>query len=448
MLNKDVSNFTPKQVEAEKVVWQNKYTLYGGAMGGGKSYFERWMAVKLLDHYWRETNQKGIRVGLFCEDYPSLKDRHLSKIQYEFPESMGNLNKADHDYVLNHEGEGVICFRNLDDPSKYQSSEFASILVDEVTKNEEKVFNFLRTRLRWPGIYDPKFIGATNPGGIGHNWVRKLWMDKKYEPGEKEQDQFAFVPATAYDNPNLTDDYFNSLAGLPEDMKRAYLEGDWDLFEGQYFTEFRRDRHVVPAFPIPSTWKRFRAIDHGRTAPFCCLWFALDYDGRVWCYREYYKAGLNANQNIKNVLNLSEGEKYDFTVADRSIWAETGHAETLAEVYIRNGLTPVPSGKDRIAGWNLLHEHLYWDENTAPKLLFFDNCENTIRTLPSLIHDEHKPEDLDTDGEDHAVDALRYFLQHLRGSKTKEPLTEVEQKIIAKRSNNFVESIQDIYENK
>ncbi len=231
-------------------------------------------------------------------------------------------------------------------------------------------------------------------------------------------------------------------------MKRAYLEGDWDLFEGQYFTEFRRDRHVVPAFPIPSTWKRFRAIDHVRTAPFCCLWFALDYDGRVWCYREYYKAGLNANQNIKNVLNLSESEKYEFTVADRSIWAETGHAETLAEVYIRNGLTPVPSGKDRIAGWNLLHEHLYWDENTAPKLLFFDNCENTIRTLPSLIHDEHKPEDLDTDGEDHAADALRYFLQHLRGSKTKEPLTEVEQKIIAKRSNNFVESIQDIYENK
>ncbi len=184
----NADNFTPKQKEAEKIVWDNKYTLYGGAMGGGKSYFLRWMAVKLLDYYWRRTGQKGIRIGLFCEDYPSLKDRHLSKIQYEFPIEMGELNKADHDFVLNHDGRGVICFRNLDDVSKYQSSEFAGELVDELTKNEKKTFDFLRTRLRWPKIDDPRFVGATNPGGIGHNWVKKLWMDKEYELGEKEAD--------------------------------------------------------------------------------------------------------------------------------------------------------------------------------------------------------------------------------------------------------------------
>ncbi|MDD5016333.1 MAG: hypothetical protein PHW73_14790 [Atribacterota bacterium] len=278
--------------------------------------------------------------------------------------------------------------------------------------------------------------------------VRQLWMDMEYEPGEKEQDQFAFVPATAYDNPHLTDDYFNSLSGLPEDMKRAYLEGDWDLFEGQYFTEWRKERHVVPAFLVPTAWKRFRAIDHGRTKPFCCLWLALDYDGRVWCYKEYYKTGLNADQNIKNVVKLSEGESYDYTVADSSIFAETGNVETIAQIYIRNGVTPIPWGKNRITGWNLLHEYLYWDENTMPKMLFFENCKNTIRTIPSLIHDENKPEDLDTDGEDHAADALSGFLRTLRGSKTKKPLTEVEKKLIAKKSNNFITSLQDFYENK
>ena len=187
----ELAHFTEKQLEATKITDKYKFLLYGGAMGGGKSYWLRWILLRFLLKKYGETKQKGIRVGLFCEDYPSLKDRHLSKIKFEFPDWLGELKSGDNEFQLKKEyGSGVIAFRNLDDVSKYQSSEFAAIGIDEITKNLKEVFDYLRTRLRWPGIKDVRFMAATNPGGIGHAWVKKLWMDKEYEPGEMEENQF------------------------------------------------------------------------------------------------------------------------------------------------------------------------------------------------------------------------------------------------------------------
>ncbi len=446
----EIANFTERQKEAEAAAVNHKYVLYGGAMGGGKSYWLRWMDLKFLLHFARDLGIRGVRVGLFCEDYPSLKDRQISKIQYEFPPWLGTLNKAEHEYTLKPEfGSGVLCFRNLDDPSRYQSAEFAVISIDELTKNNKQVFDFLRTRLRWPGIDGVRFVAGTNPGGIGHDWVRKMWMHNEFEEGEQEQDEFVYVPAKAIDNPHLMPGYFTSLAGLPPDMKRAYLEGDWDLFEGQYFTEWRREKHVIPAFPIPDTWKRFRSIDFGRAAPFCCLWFAIDYDGRVYCYREYYEKGKDVDRNTRNVLKLSQGEKYEYTVIDASTFSKTGHGETIAQIMQREGIPVIPSSKDRIAGWQVVHQYLYWDEVTTPKLMFFDNCSNAIRTIPTMIHDDLHPEDLDTNTEDHAPDAVRYFLQTLRGRKGEVPLSAIEKRLLErKKPGSFVDRMKDFYANK
>jgi phage terminase large subunit len=425
----DLVHFTDRQKLADEAVDKYKYILYGGAVGGGKSYWIRWELVKLLMKFAKR-GLKGVRVGLFCEDYPALKDRHLSKIQYEFPKWLGELNKSDYEFTLSPEyGSGVICFRNLDDPSKYQSSEFAVIAVDELTKNTRQVFDFLRTRLRWANLEDTKFIAGTNPGGIGHDWVKKTWIDKVFESGEQEQSLFYFIPAKASDNPNLPSSYYLALEGLPEKMKRAYVEGNWDVFEGQYFTEWNRDKHVVEPFTMPQNYKRFRAYDHGRENPACMKWYALDYDGNVYVYRELYQRGFNVDQLSVQINKLSEGEEYSYSVADPSIFAKTGFVDahggqTIAESFVRHGIQFYPASNRRVDGWNLLHQYL-----NNGKIKYFSTCKDSIRTIPNLIHDDHKPEDLDSGGEDHAADTDRYFLMSLHERKSEAPLNEVQKKI-------------------
>ena len=166
---RDLINPEPRQLEFLQALDKYKYLLYGGAKGGGKSYILRWSLIKLLAK-WAEAGHKKVRVGLFCEDYPSLKDRQITKIQSEFPRWLGTLSDSSIEgmsYVLRPQfGGGVIALRNLDDPSKYASSEFAAAAVDELTKNKRAVFDQLRSIIRWPGIENTKFLAGTNPGEI------------------------------------------------------------------------------------------------------------------------------------------------------------------------------------------------------------------------------------------------------------------------------------------
>lgn len=428
---KNLCHFTPKQREASKLVKHHKYVLYGGAMGGGKSYFLRWKLLRMLLAF----AAKGVRnvtVGLFCEDYPALKDRHLSKIKYEFPEWLGDYSSTDYNFVLkDHFGGGVISFRNLEDASKYQSSEFAVIAVDELTKNTEEDFNFLRTRLRWSGISDTRFIGATNPGSEGHEWVKKRWIDNVHQDYEKEKEEFVYIQALASDNPHIDPEYLKTLASLPEKRRKAFLEGNWDIFEGQYFTEWDKDQHVVDPFEIPASWIRFRSIDvSGRSGVTSCHWYALDCDGNVHVYREYYASEKDSDQHADEIRRLSGWEEYRYTVIDSSAFDKLGLPETTAEIYMRHGVEGlISSSKKRLMGWDIVHQYLRWDENKPPKLRVFNTCKHMIRTIPTLIHDDKNSEDLDTRGEDHAADDLRYFLQTLREQRTPRPLTVVQKRM-------------------
>ncbi len=181
----DLVNFFPKQKEALQAIKRFKFVLYGGSVGAGKSYFLRWALIYLLCWYYNKYDIKGIRVGLFCEDYPALNDRHLAKIKGEFPEWLGTYNEQRHEFTLAPEyGSGVLAFRNLDDPSRYLSVEFAAEAVDEINRNPKPTFDILRTRLRWPGIKDPKFIGACNP--IGEPWVKNMWVKRLFASEEQE----------------------------------------------------------------------------------------------------------------------------------------------------------------------------------------------------------------------------------------------------------------------
>ncbi len=426
----ELINPSPKQQEFLTAIENYKYVLYGGAKGGGKSYILRWALVKLL-LLWAKAGHKGVRVALFCEDYPSLKDRQLSKVQLEFPDWLGKLadnNVQGMSFTLKPQyGGGIIAFRNLDDPAKYASSEFAAVAIDEMTKNNEIVFDQLRSIVRWPNISNTRIIGATNPGGIGHLWVKKRWIDRNFSENEPEPEQFHFIQAFAKDNPHLSPDYVRSLQGLPEALRKAYLDGSWDLVEGMYFTEWRNDIHVVEPYDIPSTWKKIRCIDHGRTAPTACLWGAIDYDGRIHWYREYYASGVDADVNAQKIAELSIGEKYVFTVIDSATFANTGFGVTISEIYQKNGVWAEPAPKERLAGWNLFHEYLRGDDG-IPRMVFFKNCENAIRTIPALIHysaekgySDKKIEDVDSRGEDHCADAISYALQYLHEGKSPKP---------------------------
>lgn len=423
---KALCHFTEKQNEAWATVRTHKFVLYGGAMGGGKSYWLRWQLILLLFSYALQ-GFRHVVVGLFCEDYPSLEDRHISKIKFEFPSWLGKYNAADHTFTLKEAyGGGVIAFRNLDDVSKYQSSEFASIAVDELTKNKEINFPFLRTRLRWPGIDKTKFIAATNPGGIGHSWVKRYWIDKEFPPNEKSSQEFAYVRALVADNPYISDSYKQDLESFPDEhQRRAFLEGDWDVLQGQYFYEFRRELHTCPPHhPVPLNAKIFIAIDYGFTAPSAVLWCYRDSDDIVYVYRELYESNLTLEALAAAIsANTPPSENISYWVADPSLWRKTGETglsgeQILVNAYKRiRGQCPLlkPANNSRIIGWNMVRSHLKpipgkTDEDNTSRLQIFTTCHNLIRTLPTLMHDPENPEDLDTRGEDHAADALRYAL--------------------------------------
>ena len=173
---------------------------------------------------------KGIRAGVFCETYQALNDRHLSKVKFEFPKWLGTYNDQRKEFTLAPEyGSGIIAFRNLDEPEKYLSVEFAIMAIDEINRNPKTTFDMLRSRHRWPGISDVRFFAACNP--LGEAWVKNLWVKRLFPPEESEQYEFIYVPALPTDNPHLPASYYKSLESLPENQRKAYLEGNWDAFD-------------------------------------------------------------------------------------------------------------------------------------------------------------------------------------------------------------------------
>lgn len=438
--NRDLANFTPRQLEALAATDSHKYVLFGGALGGGKSYFLRWFGARRLMQLFQWGFPKAVGM-LACEDYPALKDRQISKIEVEFPAWLGRLH-TDHKaygrcFILEEEyGGGVLCLRNLDDTSKYQSAEFAFVLVDELTKNAYEKFTFLRSRLRWSGLPDNKciFVAATNPGGIGHSWVKQFWMDKDFPPEWVSpidfRGQFAYIPSKADDNPNLDAAYWATLQTLPENLRKAFRDGDWNIFLGQAFPDFSKQTHVIPWREIPPGAPLYMTYDWGFGKPFSIGWWWVDGEGAVYRFAEWYGWNGTADTGLRLsdsevATGIREREK-NLGIDGREIVRLSGHdcfskrpdykgggqGPSTAEVFAQHGLFLVCGDPTRNLKIRQFRERIRIPKDGEdsshpgrPMLYVYDSCKDGfIRTIPNLIMDERNIEDVDTTGEDHVYD--------------------------------------------
>tara|TARA_Y100000287_G_scaffold87593_1_gene69540 strand:- start:1946 stop:2890 length:945 start_codon:yes stop_codon:yes gene_type:complete len=279
---------------------------------------------------------------------------------------------------------------------------------------------------------------TTNPGGRGHQWVKKMFIDpapynRSFDATDTETGEVLrypyghskagkplfkrrFIPARLSDNPYLATagDYEAMLLSLPEQQRRQLLEGDWDIKEGAAFTEFNRDIHVVEPYRIPSNWVKFRACDYGYGSYTGVLWFAVTPSEQLVVYRELYVSKVLAADLAEMILDLeAEDGNIKYGVLDSSLWHRRGDTgPSLAEQMIAKGCRWRPSDRSRgsrVAGKNEVHRRLQIDEFTEePRLVFFSSCTNTISQLPAIPLDKKNPEDVDTKSEDHLYDALRY----------------------------------------
>ncbi|MDI3298262.1 MAG: phage terminase large subunit [Bacillota bacterium] len=392
--------------------------LFGGAAGGGKT------DALIMRALLRAEQVPGAHVLFVRRTYPELE---MSVIRRLLP-MLGRAAAYDGSrHVLRWPNGSAIQFgyaERYEDALRYQSAEFDMLVIDELTQFPEDVFGLLLSRLRTtiPGLR-PILRAATNPGGPGHAWVRARFIDVA-PPGERYTDPETgrtrrFIPSLVQDNPHIDPGYVARLQELPEMLRRALLDGSWDVAEGLAFPELSREVHAFEPWPLPEHWPRFRALDWGYARPYSVGWYAVDEDGRLWRYRELYGWGGRPDvgsqetpaEVARRILEAERGERVAYGVADPAIFAkaQTG-GPSVAEEFLRAGVAWRPGDHDRLAGAMQLHQRLRPSADGRPMLLVSTGCLHFWRTVPSLVLDRHRPEDVDTGQEDHVYDEVRYAL--------------------------------------
>ncbi|MDO4568028.1 MAG: phage terminase large subunit [Clostridia bacterium] len=406
---------TPNPRQEEFFRSRARHTAYGGARGGGKSWAMRRKLVLLC-----LANER-LNCLLMRRTLPELRENHVIPLLKELGDAV-RFNSTERVFLFPNGSRLKLGYCDTaNDVYQYQGQEYDVIGLEEATHFTREQMQFICTCNRSVrGDFLPRMYYTCNPGNVGHDWVKRLFIDRRFELGEKPGD-YAFIPARIYDNWVLMQadpGYIRQLEALPEQLRKAHLDGDWDVFAGQYFSEFSRERHVTEGFDIPPWWRRFRSMDWGYSDPCCVLWHAVSDDHRVYTYRELYVTKLRADEVARKVLELSEGESITYTVASPDMWQKRGAqlaseggfvGESLAEMFAKLDVALTPADNARVAGWQAVRRYLACDGGTMPRWQAFSRCENLIRTLPQLVFDRHNREDA-ADGEDHAPEALRYAL--------------------------------------
>ncbi len=385
--------------------------LFGGAAGGGKSYGQLVDALLFALKY-PKSKQLILRRTL-----PEL-EKSLVRCALEiYPRDIFTYKSAKHEGIF--KNGSIIDFGYCDtenDVYRYQSAEYDVIRFDELTHFTEQMYVYLISRVRGANSYPKQIKSSTNPGGIGHSWVKSRFID--IGSPDKEHLGRIFIPSKVRDNSFLMKKdpgYIKRLEKLSGKDKEALLYGNWDIFEGQYFTEWRREIHVIEPFEIPKEWRRYFVMDYGLDM-LAGYWIALDTNGRAYVYREVYQSGLIISAAAKRILEVSD-EKVYASLAPPDLWnrrQDTG--KSAAEIFAENGIKLIAAKNDRVQGWYNLKEWLspYVDETgyMCASLRIFSSCKNLIRTLPALSISSQNPNDASTTPHEltHAPDAIRYFV--------------------------------------
>lgn len=416
----------PQPKQDEFLSAQEKHIGYGGARGGGKSWSIRFKA-KLLGLVY-----PGIRMLLLRQTYQEVIKNHLDALKKDLKD-LSKYNKTDKAFYFNN--GSLLQFgycENDDDADQYQGVEYDVIFIDEATQMSESQLKKIAACCRGVNNFPKHIYYTMNPGGQGHAYIKRIFIDKQYTELE-DPAQYRFIQAKVRDNQALMQndpDYIKSLQALPPKLRKAWLDGDWDIFEGQFFEDFinkeshykdRRWTNVIEPFEVPPSWTIYRSYDHGYSKPFSCGYWAVDYEGRAYRILEIYGCTETPDEGVRWEVNkiFSTIKEFEDThrwlkgkkilgVADPAIWQkDTG--ESIAETAAKHGVYFQKGDNKRIPGWMQFHYRLAFDENGIPMCYIFNTCKHFIRTIPTLQYSETVPEDLDTKQEDHIADEARYF---------------------------------------
>ena len=405
----DLGTLNPKQKQFCQS--RSRYTAYGGARGGGKTH------VLLRKAAGGALTYPGIKILIVRREYPELEQNIILPMQKLIPPEVGSYNGSMR--MMFFCNGSIIKFGHYGagDDQEYQGLEFDWIFMEEATQFSESQFRTLGACLRGATKFPRRMYLTCNPGGIGHLWVKRLFVDREYREGEKAKD-YTFIPATVDDNPQLLEaspEYKQMLDLLPEDVRRAWRYGDWNAMAGTFFPEFRKETHVIAPFVrVPREWKKYRAFDYGLDM-FACLWVAVDFEGRAYVYREVQQSGLIVSEAAKLANALTPPEEHiEFTIAPPDMWnRQKDSGRSMAEIFAQYGLGLLKASNNRVQGWMAVKELLkpMKSDTDRPGLLVTENCVGLIRNLPSIQHDEKNPSDCATEPHEitHICDAARYF---------------------------------------
>lgn len=397
----------PNPRQREFFASRAKYTAYGGARGGGKSWALRRKLVGLCLNY------PSIKCLLIRRSYGELKSNHLNQMLLEYP---GILDFS--------EKEKAIVFRNGSriffgycscdrDVLRYQGQEYDVIAIDEATQLTEYQFSIFCASLRGVNEFPKRMYLTCNPGGIGHAWVKRLFIDRDFKGGENPLD-YNFIPALVYDNEVLLKSdpsYVNQLKSLPKRLKDAWLYGRWDVFEGQFFSEFNEDVHVIERNFIPKNTKRFIAFDYGFDM-LAALIIAKSESGDLFVERELCVSNLTLGEAAEAIVRFIADLPIEYAVASPDLWnrrQDSGKSGFEIMRSVAKMPQMIPADDRRIPGWRVLKEYLSLREG-KPRLYIVSGCTNLISSMQALLCDPDKIEDAANEPHylTHSPEALRY----------------------------------------
>lgn len=393
----------PKQMDFFRA--EARYVAYGGARGGGKSWALRRKLLLMCARY------AGLSVLLVRRTYAEVRDNHLRPLLAETK-----------DFAVYTDSRKTFEFRNgsrlrigfLDnemDALQYQGQEYDVIALDEATQLTEYQFQSLKGCLRGANAFPKRMFLTCNPGGVGHGWVKRLFIDRDYRENE-DPAEYAFIPASIYDNPILLESdpgYLDRLKSLPKGLREAWLDGSWDSFEGQFFREFDPDRHTADTVELVGEVRRYCAIDYGLDM-LAAVFVAVDEKGRALVYDEVHESNLIVSDAARAILAKARGVSFFFAPAD--LWSrQKDSGASIASLFAEGGVYLTRLTCDRVEGWLRLKEWLKIREDGLPRLIIRRNCAHLIRCMPLLLFDENRPMDaaIRPHAITHAPDALRYF---------------------------------------